>query len=117
LLTVSPIHDQDGVVVGASTITRDETNEEETFAAARDVTEQRQAARYARSLLEAALDPLVTISVSGMITDVNEATIKVTGVPRASWSGPVSRSTSPSPSGPTRATSWCSSRGRSPTTR
>jgi PAS domain S-box-containing protein len=47
-----------------------------------DVTEQRQAARYARSLLEAALDPLVTISPTGKITDVNEATVKVTGLGR-----------------------------------
>ena len=53
------------------------------FAAARDVTKQRQAgAQYARSLLEAALDPLVTISPAGLITDVNEATVKVTGIPR-----------------------------------
>jgi PAS domain S-box-containing protein len=52
------------------------------FAAARDVTEQRQASQYARSLVEASLDPLVTISPKGKITDVNEATIKVTGVSR-----------------------------------
>jgi len=52
------------------------------FAAARDVTAQRQAAQYARSLIEASLDPLVTISPEGKITDVNEATIKATGVPR-----------------------------------
>lgn len=40
------------------------------------------ASQYARSLVEASLDPLVTISPEGTITDVNEATIKVTGVPR-----------------------------------
>lgn len=34
---------------------------------------------YARSLIEASLDPLVTISAEGKITDVNEATIKITG--------------------------------------
>ncbi len=34
---------------------------------------------YARSLIEASLDPLVTISPEGKITDVNEATIKITG--------------------------------------
>src|SRR5665647_2492355 len=38
--------------------------------------------QYARSLIEASLDPFVTISPEGKITDVNEATIKVTGVPR-----------------------------------
>jgi len=52
------------------------------FAATRDVTAQRQASQYARSLIEASLDPLVTISADGKITDVNEATVKVTGVPR-----------------------------------
>ncbi len=52
------------------------------FAAARDVTAQRQAAQYARSLIEASLDPLVTISPEGKITDVNEATVKATGVAR-----------------------------------
>ena len=52
------------------------------FAAARDITAQKQASQYARSLIEASLDPLVTISADGKITDVNEATIKVTGVSR-----------------------------------
>jgi PAS domain S-box-containing protein len=49
------------------------------FAAARDVTALKQAFQYARSLLEASLDPLVTISADGKITDVNEATIRATG--------------------------------------
>jgi len=52
------------------------------FAAARDVTVQKQASQYARSLIEASVDPLVTISPEGKITDVNEATVKVTGVTR-----------------------------------
>jgi PAS domain S-box-containing protein len=52
------------------------------FAAARDITAQKQASQYARSLIEASVDPLVTISPQGKITDVNEATVKVTGVPR-----------------------------------
>ena len=37
---------------------------------------------YTRSLIEASLDPLVTISAEGKITDVNEASINVTGVSR-----------------------------------
>jgi PAS domain S-box-containing protein len=48
----------------------------------RDVTELKHAAEYARSLIEASLDPMVTISPSGRITDVNEATVKATGIPR-----------------------------------
>jgi PAS domain S-box-containing protein len=50
------------------------------FAAARDVTKTKQASEYARSLIEASLDPLVTISTDGKVTDVNQATLKVTGV-------------------------------------
>ncbi len=57
------------------------------FAAARDVTAQKQASQYARSLVEASLDPLVTISAEGKITDVNEATVKATGVPREALIG------------------------------
>lgn len=54
-----------------------------------DVSERKQAeenlriaALYTRNLIEASLDPLVTISRDGKITDVNEATEKVTGVSR-----------------------------------
>jgi PAS domain S-box-containing protein len=42
----------------------------------------RLANTYNRSLLEASLDPLVTISPDGSISDVNAATIKVTGFSR-----------------------------------
>ena len=75
-LTMSPIHDAAGRLVGISSI-------------GRDITERKRAdeqilaaSQYARSLIEASLDPLVTISPEGKITDVNEATIKITGVPR-----------------------------------
>jgi len=43
--------------------------------------------QYARSLIESSLDPLVTISAEGRITDVNEATIKVTGATRVELVG------------------------------
>jgi PAS domain S-box-containing protein len=52
------------------------------FADARDITSQKQASQYARSLIEASLDPLVTINAEGKITDVNQAFVKITGVPR-----------------------------------
>jgi PAS domain S-box-containing protein len=45
------------------------------------------AARYTRSLIEASLDPLVTISSEGKITDLNEATIKITGYSRETLIG------------------------------
>jgi len=38
--------------------------------------------KYARNLIEATLDPLITIGTDGMITDVNEAMIKATEVTR-----------------------------------
>ena len=52
------------------------------FAAARDVTSQVQAFDAARGMIESSLDSLVAISPEGRITDANEATVKVTGVPR-----------------------------------
>jgi PAS domain S-box-containing protein len=54
-----------------------------------DITERKQAQEalntaslYTRSLIEASLDPLVTISTDGKIMDVNKATELVTGVSR-----------------------------------
>lgn len=41
-----------------------------------------RAAQYARSLLEASLDPMLTISAEGLITDVNHATEIATGLLR-----------------------------------
>ena len=75
-LTVSPIRDAAGRVIGASSIARDVTERKHVE------EEARATSQYARSLIEASLDPLVTISPEGKITDVNEATIKVTGVAR-----------------------------------
>jgi PAS domain S-box-containing protein len=48
----------------------------------RTAAPQAAASLYARSLLEASLDPLVTISPSGKITDVNRATEEATGLAR-----------------------------------
>ena len=73
-LDVSPIRDADGAIIGASVIPH-------------DVTEARQAFDSARSMIESSLDALVAISPEGMITDVNEATVKVTGIPRAELIG------------------------------
>lgn len=39
-------------------------------------------ANYARGLIEASRDPLFTISPQGKITDLNEATVRVVGLPR-----------------------------------
>jgi len=64
------------------------------FAVSRDISQQRsaeqqvkQVGEYTRSLIEASLDPLVTISAEGKIMDVNNATEKVTGIDRVSLIG------------------------------
>jgi PAS domain S-box-containing protein len=57
------------------------------FAAARDVTAQKLLSNYSLSLIEASRDPLVTISIQGKITDMNEATIKITGMERELLTG------------------------------
>jgi PAS domain S-box-containing protein len=57
-------------------------NEELEQRVAARTTALRAAERYARSLLEASLDPLVTISHTGRITDVNLATEAATGLGR-----------------------------------
>ena len=40
------------------------------------------ASQYTLSLIEASLDPLVTINTDGKITDMNEATVNITGLKR-----------------------------------
>ncbi|MDO8687577.1 MAG: PAS domain S-box protein, partial [Dehalococcoidales bacterium] len=73
-----------------ATVYRNEAGEVQgVFAAARDITERRKmdaelrtASLYARTLIEANLDPLVTISPEGKVTDVNKATEQVTGLTR-----------------------------------
>jgi PAS domain S-box-containing protein len=68
-LTISPIRRADGTIIGTAAIHH-------------NMTKQEHSAQYARSLIEASLDPLVTISPEGIITDVNEATVTMLGVPR-----------------------------------
>jgi PAS domain S-box-containing protein len=46
-----------------------------------------QRSQYARSLIEASLDPLVTVSTEGKITDMNEALANITGVTREKLTG------------------------------
>jgi PAS domain S-box-containing protein len=46
-----------------------------------------QSSAYARSLIEASLDPMFTINLKGKITDMNKAAIDVTGVSRENLRG------------------------------
>jgi PAS domain S-box-containing protein len=80
-LTVSPVHDAAGRIVGASSIGHVITESDRRRAQARATSQ------YSRSLIEASPDPLVAISPEGKITDVNEAAIRVTGVDRAQLVG------------------------------
>ncbi|MEI6293664.1 MAG: PAS domain S-box protein [Methanomicrobiales archaeon] len=72
----SPLYDTAGKLMGA-------------IESIRDITDRRQAQEalrvlgaYNRSLIEAGLDPLVTINSDGKIADVNTSTEKVTGYSR-----------------------------------
>ena len=47
----------------------------------------RQESEYARSLIEASLDPLITISIEGKITDMNAAFANITGMTRKDLTG------------------------------
>lgn len=80
-LTLSPIKDASGEIIGISTISRDITEKKRMEEALR------QANVYTRSLIEVSLDPLVTISPAGKITDANRATEHVTGRDRSELIG------------------------------
>ena len=80
-MSCSPLRGSHGKHEGGIAIVEDITERkhvEETIQAA---------SQYARSLIEASLDPLVTINVEGKITDVNTATEQVTGVRRTDLIG------------------------------
>ncbi len=81
LYNASVYKDAEGKVIGV-------------FAAARDITERKEAeallakaSAYTRSLIEASIDPLVTIGPDGKVTDINAATEIATGYPRSELIG------------------------------
>jgi len=80
-LTVSPIHDAAGGVVGASAIARDSAG------LGRERDQALRAAQYARGLIEASRNSLAVISPQGKITDVNEAMVRMTGAERGQLVG------------------------------
>jgi len=94
-----PYFDESGDVIGVIGFAIDITERKRAEEALRRVNEEleqrvadrtaklRASSHYSRSLLEASLDPLVTISPEGKVTDVNQATESVTGVPRAQLIG------------------------------
>lgn len=76
LFNATVYHDERGEVAGVLTVARDITEIK------RAEDQLRAASHYARSLLEASLDPLVTISPAGKIMEVNRATERATGLSR-----------------------------------
>ena len=72
-ITLSPVFDNSGNLIAISTIARDITESKKIE------NELELAGRYNRSLIEASLDPLVTIGPDGKVTDVNSATENATG--------------------------------------
>jgi PAS domain S-box-containing protein len=77
-VVLTALRDKNGKLRGFAKVTRDLTERKEAEAAQRVASNL----SYVRSLIEASLDPLVTISAEGRITDVNEASAQATGVPR-----------------------------------
>ncbi|MDD5580139.1 MAG: response regulator [Methylobacter sp.] len=81
VVSVTALRDDQDAIIGYLLIGTDNTERkkaEESIKAA---------SQYARSLIEASLDPLMMISAQGKITDVNAATEQVSGVPRAQLIG------------------------------
>jgi len=90
----TPYRDAEGRIIGIIGVARDITerkraeqalrklNEELELRVAERTMEVRAASLYARNLIETSLDPLITISKDGKITDVNHATELATGAPR-----------------------------------
>jgi PAS domain S-box-containing protein len=72
----APIRDRDGQVVGAVLVFRDVTGEYAVQKALRDQQ------FYTRSLIESNIDALMTTDPFGIISDVNEQMVALTGCPR-----------------------------------
>jgi len=74
--TLVPEHDESGDVTSVLSVGHDITERQQAEDALRE------AARYSRNLIEAALDPFVTVGPDGKIADVNRAMEQATGKPR-----------------------------------
>ncbi len=93
------LRDSDGRIANYVSVVRDKTERREAEEEIRRLNaklEERvlhrtaqleQASRYARNLIEASLDAMVTIGPDGRITDVNESYVEATGVSRESLIG------------------------------
>ena len=78
--------------------------------------ELHRAGEYNRSLFEASLDPMLTIGLDGMITDINQATVAAIGCSREELLGTDFADYVTEPGKAERATSGCSAKAPSVTT-
>ncbi len=78
------------MLLNASRIIQKTQQEQLILLAIEDITERSRyyiKERYSLSLIEASLDPLVTISTDGKIMDLNQATVNITGIAREHLKG------------------------------
>jgi len=78
----APIRNLASEIIGSVVTGRDITEKKRTEQKLREAEELWISAHYTRNLIETSLDPLLTISSDGKITDVNTATEAVTGYSR-----------------------------------
>jgi hypothetical protein len=78
----APVRNANGEIIGAVSVVRDITEQKKAEEALRNSVIWEATSFYTRNLIEASLDPLVTISAEGKITDVNKATELATGCSR-----------------------------------
>ncbi|HYA60652.1 MAG TPA: MEDS domain-containing protein [Candidatus Acidoferrum sp.] len=82
IVTATPLRNEAGEIVGSVHVAKNITERKKAEEMLRESESLKVTSQYARSLIEASLDPLVTISTEGKITDVNKATEEVTGLSR-----------------------------------
>lgn len=78
------------MLLNAHPIIQKVNSEQLILLAIEDITERSRyylKEKYSHSLIEASLDPLVTINTEGKITDMNHATVNITGVTRKKLTG------------------------------
>ena len=78
------------MLLNAHPIIQKTNSEQLILLAIEDITERSRyylKEKYALSLIEASLDPLVTINSEGKITDMNQATLNITGLSRKKLTG------------------------------
>ncbi len=80
-------YDAGGQAVRMRGVVEDVSDRKQLEASLHETEIQRAASRYTLCLLETSLDPLVTISPEGKITDVNAAMEAMTGLPRSELIG------------------------------